>query len=248
MKSFLRRTATLGLIGSTVLGSWLSSNLAALAIPTQEIVEKLAPVPVFTIADSQGAPLVASGQDNKRVAGVFISQQDAEKFVERLKKENPDLGGKVQVTPVSLAEIFELAEKNKTNKDGLNFAYVPMQNEVESAKKLLTASGQEYQGGVPLFVARGENGYLTIQRNNEQVIPFFFEKEQVQQVLDGFKKAKPELASKVSIEVVPLEAVIATLQQNDNEMLDKIMLWPSRESIEFLRQNSPQQPPQQPKK
>lgn len=240
MKSLVRWSATLGLIGSALLGSWFSQNLEALALPEDQVIEKLKPVPVFTIADEDGSPLVASGEDNAKVAGVFISQQDANDFVERLKNENPELADKVQVTPVSLGEVYQLAQKNETQENGLNFAYVPVQTEVELAKKLLSENGQEYQGGVPLFVAKGgsEGGYLTIEQNSQQVIPFFFEKKQLEQMVERFKQEKPDLASTVKIEVVPLESMIATLKDSDNEMLNKIVLWPSRESLEFLRSNS----------
>ncbi len=240
MKSLVRWSATLGLIGSALLGSWFSQNPEALALPEDQIIEKLKPVPVFTIADQDGSPLIASGDDNSKVAGVFMSQQDANNFVERLKNENPELADKVQVTPVSLGEVYQLAQKNEAQANGLNFAYVPVQTEVELAKKLLSENGQEYQGGVPLFVAKGgsEGGYLTIEQNTQQVIPFFFEKKQLEQMVERFKQEKPDLASTVKIEVVPLESVIATLQNSDNEMLNKIVLWPSRESLEFLRSNS----------
>lgn len=243
MKKLVRLTATLGLIGSTFLGVWSSQALRAWALPEDRILQKLAPVPVFTIADEQGAPLVASGQDETKVAGVFISQDDAENFVTRLQAENPELAQRVQVVPVSLGEVYKLAQKNESQESGLNFQYVPTEEEVNSAKTLLTQAGQEYQGGVPLFVAKGgeQDGYLTIERNSQQVIPFFFEKEQLEQMVTKFKEQKPELAETINIEVVPLEGIIATLQTSDDEMLNKIVLVPTQESLEFVRQNLPAQ-------
>ena len=160
MKSLVRWSITLGLVGTTVLGAGFGQNLKAFALPQDQILQKLKPIPVFTIADDKGAPLVAS-ENNKKIAGVFISQQDAQKFVERLQKGNPELARKVKVVPVSLSEVYQLAEANAKKQDGLNFAYVPTQAQVDSAKQLL---GKEYKGGVPLFVARGgkENGELTV--------------------------------------------------------------------------------------
>lgn len=249
MKSLIRWSATLGLVGSVILGSSLAQNLTALALPAAQVLEKLQTVPVFTVADQQGSPLVATGEDKKKVAGVFISEKDAKNFVQRLQKENPDLGNKVQVVPVSLGEVYKLAQANEKKPDGLNFAYVPTQAEVDSAKKIL---GDKYQGGVPLFVAKGgkEGGYLTVVQNNQQVIPFFFEKNQLQQMVDRFAKDKPDISSTLKIEVVPLESMIATLQQSNDEMLTKILLVPSQESIDFLRSNAPkpQNAPNAPKK
>jgi hypothetical protein len=237
MKSLIRSLTTLGLIGTTVLGSWLVQGSKLLALPTEEILQKLRPVPVFTVADSNGAPLIASGENNAKVAGVFISQKDANSFVAKLKQENPDLGKKVQVVPVSLGEIFELKQANENKQDGINFAYVPMSDEIEGAKKILSANNQEYKGGVPLFVAKAgeDQGYLTIKQNETEIIPFFFEKEQVQKLIERFKKDQPDLASSIAIEVVVLEGVLSALKEGDDEMLKKIVFWPSEESLQFLR-------------
>lgn len=237
MKSLIRSLTTFSLIGTTVLGSWLIQGAKVLALPTEEILQKLRPVPVFTVADSNGAPLIASGENNAKVAGVFISQEDANSFVEKLKKENPDLGKKVQVVPVSLGEIFELKEANQDKPDAINFAYVPMTDEVEGAKKILSENNQEYKGGVPLFVAKAgkDKGYLTIKQDEAEIIPFFFEKEQVQRLIERFKKDQPDLASSIAIEVVVLEGVLTALKESEDEMLKKIVLWPSQESIDFLR-------------
>lgn len=235
-KSLLNKIKNVSLIGASVITGWLTQTTQLLALPQEVIIQKLRPIPVFTIADQQGAPLIASNE-NGRVAGVFISQQDANGFVEKLKKDNPELGKQVQVVPVSLGEIFELAEANAKEKDPILFAYVPTQNQIEQAKQL----NNQYQSGVPLFVAKAgkDQGYLTIKQNDQEVIPFFFDKQQVQQLVDSFKKTQPDLASTVQIEVVILEGVLDALKQGNDEMLTKIVLWPSRESLEFLRANAP---------
>jgi hypothetical protein len=252
MRSFVRKSATIGLIGGTVLASLLGQGLSALALPEADIVKVLQQVPVFTVADAQGAPLIAVTKNDQgkdvRVTGVFISQQDAQKFFQQLQKDKPDIASKVKVRPVSLAEVYKLAAANANKPNALDFAYVPMPGEVDSAKKILSEGGKQYQGGVPLFVARGgkEQGFLTIQQNNEQIIPFFFEKQQLQVMVDRFKKEKPDMASTIKIEVVPLESMMATMKQSNDEMLTKIRLIPSEETIQFMQSLQP--PTQQPKK
>ncbi|NJL83247.1 MAG: hypothetical protein HC890_10355 [Chloroflexaceae bacterium] len=242
MKSLLRWSTAVGLVGNIILGAFLTQILPAEALPREQIVEKLRIIPVYTIADAQGAPLVASGQNNERVAGVFISKQDAQAFVTRLQTQNQDLASKVQVVPISLAEVYQLAQENEGKQDGLNFAYVPEQDEVESAKQLLSASGEQFAGGVPLFVARGgqNQGYLTIEQNSQQVVPFFFEKQQILQLIERFKQSQPDLAATVKIDVVPLEAMLATLEEKNDELLTRVVLIPSQESIEFIRQSQQQ--------
>jgi hypothetical protein len=267
MRSLVRWSATLGLVGSTLLGSVFTGNLQALALPEEQVVRTLQSIPVFTVTDAQGAPLVASvpAENNKTqsVAGVFISQKDAQAFVDRLQKEKPDIGKNVRVVPVSLAQIFKLRQENRNKPDGLTFAFIPVQQQVQTAQTLMGQGGQQGQQfqGTPLFVARGgqENGYLTIQDNGKQVIPFFFEKEQLQQLVDRFKQQKPDMASTVKVEAVTLEGVIQTLQTSNNQQLQNLVIVPSQESISFLRSlpaasgqgtpqnpgNSGQRPPQQ---
>ncbi len=232
MKLLTRSVASLGILGTLLL-----SSRAAIALPQEEVLKKLDPVPVFTIADEQGAPLVASGDDEAKVAGVFISQEDANQFVTQLKDKNPELAQKVKVVPVSLGEVYKLAGAAQTEENALNFAYVPQEEAVTSAKTIGEANQQPYQGGVPLFVAKGgeDKGYLTIEKDSQQVIPFFFDKQQLEEMVAKFKEQKPDVAGSVDIEVVPLEGIIETLETSEDKMLEKIVLVPTEESIQFLQ-------------
>lgn len=247
MKSLIRLGITTSLIATTIAGTMFSETLKAFAIPEEDILQKLRPIPVFTVADQEGAPLVASGTDDSKVAGVFISESDAKDFVEDLKQKDPALAEQVRVVPVSLGEIYQLSQESEADPNGIKFAYVPINEEVEKAQEVLSQSGQEYQGGVPLFVAKAgeEQGYLTIERNNEQVIPFFFEKSQLQNMLSRFEEQQPELASTIVVEVIPLEVILATLETSEDEVLRKIVFVPTEESIDFLRstQGTPENAP-----
>lgn len=250
MKSLAQWSATIGLIGSTVLGTWFSNPQKVLALPQAEVLQVLQPIPVYTIADEKGAPLVAVDKDSKKNTFIFVSKDEAQQFYQRLTTEKPDVAKKVKVQVVSLAEIYKVAAENAKKPDGLNFSFVPMPEEIDSAKKILDASGQKYQGGVPLFVARGgpEKGYLTIQQNNQQLVPFFFEESQLQQMIEQLTKEKPDLASSVKIEVIPLEAIMTTLEEKDDEFLKRIVLWPSAEMIKVIQDTLQQQQNAQPKK
>ncbi len=238
MKSFFGLSIKLGLIGSVLIGSAFIGTLQALALSQEQVLEKLMPVPVFTITDAQGAPLVSSpsgqGNSQRAVTGVFISQKDAQNFVDTLKKDNPNLGNAVQVVPVSLGEIYKMNQENKSKPDGLGFAFVPVSQQVQEAQRILNS--QEFRG-VPLFVATAgkDNGYLTIENNGKQFIPFFFEKEQLQVILDNFKKQQPSLSSTVQIQVVSLEGVIKTLTEKNDQGLNNVVLLPTIEAQEFLR-------------
>ena len=202
----------------------------------------LDPIPVFTIADEEGAPLVTDDEDEDKIAGkaagIFISQEDADEFVVKLRESNSKLADKVQVIPVSLGQIYEL-DVAGGEEDILDFAFVPEEEAVEDATSTLADNGEEYEGGVPLFIARSEKGYLTVERNGQQVIPFFFDLDQLEELTAKFEAERPDLASNLTIEVNPLEGVIETLatsdnESNDNEVLEKIVLIPTDESTAFL--------------
>jgi nickel transport protein len=250
MKSLVRLGAILGIAGSALLGSLAADNMSALAIPEAQILDKLRPVPVFTITDAQGAPLIASvpkqgqGQTgNASVAGIFISQKDAQAFVEQLKTRNPQLAASVRVMPVSLGEIYQITQANKGKPDEVQFAYVPTPQQVQSAKTVLQQTGQQVNefNGVPLFLARGgpENGYLTIQRGQQEVIPLFFNKEELQAVVERFKQQQPNATASIKIEVVNLESVLEALRTENDPFLTQLILIPPRESLEFVRSLQP---------
>lgn len=246
MKSLIRWVAILGLVGSAWLGPSMTGNMRSLALPEDQIVAKLRSVPIFTITDEKGTPLiitVPNGDKKTEVASFFISQRDAQTFVEQVKTKNPELATKVRVQPVSLAEVYQKHQAQKDKPDPLEFAYFPVQQQVDSAMTLLRQQGQEVPqfNGVPMFIATGgpEKGYLTIQQGNDQVIPIFFNKEDLQGMVSRFQQQQPELANQVQIKVVDLEGVIETLKSSNDPQLNKVVLVPPRETVEYLQSQPP---------
>ncbi|BAY64364.1 Tic22 family protein [Calothrix brevissima NIES-22] len=251
MKSLVRWGATLAIAGSVLSGALpVIGNLQAIALPQDQVVKKLQEVPVFTLTNAKGEFIVIS-RDNqgKKISqvGFFISKQDAQKFLDnRLKKENPQLAGTLQVRPLSLADYYKIVLEGKKKSDSVFYTLVPTQQQVESARTLLTQSGQQGQqfNGIPLFVPKfkKDNSYLTIPlpQSNERYIPFFFEKEQAVNLLDQFKKAAPQEGANTEIQVVDLYGVIEALNSSNDPGMNKIVLYPSQESINFIRSLAPQ--------
>jgi nickel transport protein len=103
---------------------------------------------------------------------------------------------------------------------------------------LIKQSGKSEQfSGTPLFVARGgpDKGYLTIQQGDKTVIPMFFKKEELQNLIERFKQQDPKVAGTLEIQVLNLEGVIEVLRTKDDPQLNQIILSPPRESLEFVR-------------
>ena len=260
MKLVARLSLVLGIVGGHIfINPGLPPRLpgflgigtqSALALTLDEIVEKLRAVPVFTITDSEGLPLVQTIENQGQTAsamGVYISRQDAENFINRLKTENPQLASSVQVRAVSLGKIYE-SQQNQNTPERLEFVFVPTQQQLNSAKAVLQANGQDANQfrGVPLFFARAgaDDRVITIQEGNQQAIPLFFTKEDLQRMLDQFKAQQPDLISTVKIEVVPLEVLLQVFGTDNDQFLDLVILVPPRETLEYIQQQQRQSPGQ----
>ncbi|GAB4371843.1 MAG: hypothetical protein Kow00121_13640 [Elainellaceae cyanobacterium] len=242
LKSWMRLT-TVAVVGS-VLGMLSSHGLQAVALTEQEVIDRLQTVPMFTLTDAEGAPLVLNSTDeqtNRSLASFFVSWQDAQLFLENLRTEYPGLA--VQVVPVSLAEVYELAIRDR---DQIEFAFVPMQSQIDVARLLLQQNGQgvEQFQGVPLFIAQSSNpdeGYLTIRQDQQEAIPIFFTWEAMQQMLDRLRQTNSDLANRMTVQVLSLENIISVLQSSDTPELNQIVLIPPGESIEIIRSLLPSQ-------
>lgn len=253
MKSLIRWGVTLGIAGSVIFAGISGiNNSPALGLPQEQVVKTLQNVPIFTLTNSQGEFVVISTKNQSKTIsqiGFFISKQDAQKFLEgKLKKENPQLANTIQVKPISLGAYYKLVVESTKKKDpGVIFTLVPTKQQVELAKSILAASGNPVQqfNGVPLFVPKLKQGnnYLTIpvSQSNERYIPFYFDKEQAVALLEDFKKAKPQEAANTEIQVLNLDGVLKTLTESKDPNASKILLFPSRESIEFIRSLPPNQ-------
>jgi len=248
MQSFIRRSAALAsLVGGLWLGSLAADQTRALALTEPQVVERLRPVPVFAITDANGTPLVATPEAGQTeatsVTGVFISRQDAQQFLDNLKTQQPQLANNIRVTPVSLAEVYQLAVANANSSTALNFYFVPMRQQVQSAITVLERNGQNGEDfeGVPLFFAESTQtgGYLTIQQGEQRVIPIFFSQEDLQGMMARVTQQEPTLASQIRIQVTSLENLIGILQQEDSEDLNRIVLVPPRETLDFIRTLQP---------
>jgi len=248
MRFRVRQGAAFALIGSAIVGSACVSRLQAQALPPDQIVQKLEPVPVFMVIDGKGAPLVATVMDgNKKqaVIGIFIRDKDAEGFVNQLKTKNPDLGKLAKVIPVSLGKVYQLEQTHESKPDAPTFIYVPEQQDVKSALAVLQQNGQKVNkfNGTPLFVAKTgkDKDYLSVRQNNQEEIPFFFSENELQNLVERFKQQKPNLASSVTIEVVSLEDLLQTLKTRNTAGLNEVVLIPPQESIDYVRSlQSPQ--------
>jgi Tic22-like family len=211
------------------------------ALPDAQIIEKLQNIPVFTLTDQGGAPLTAaiSGDPKKgSFTGVYFSQQEARAFLQKLQRENPAIAKQLQIRAVPLSEMYKVQITTNASQK-LDIAFVPNEPQVKAALSLTQKVNPQLKrfNGVPLFVARAgkQKGYITIPFKDKKIIPLFFDREQVQVVIDQFKKEQPALASTTDVQVLTLESLLDTMRTKNDALYSQVALNPSREAIEYLQ-------------
>ncbi len=248
MKSLVRWGTTLGLLGSTLLGTVVSINAPVLALSEQQVKEKLDSVPVYLITNSQGLPLSrplpeAQGQKGGSVTGVYMSQKEAQSFIKELqnvKEKDPKMTEMVkslQVTAVPLGVIYQQLQSSKGKPDRLLFAFKPVEQEIKAAMDLLRQSGQQVNQfkSVPVFAVRfaPDKGYVPIKlpSDTQEIVPLFLSKQDALGLLGQVKGQFP----KADIQVVDVDGVIKTLQDKNDEWLNRVVLVPSAESRDYIK-------------
>ncbi|MBW4522530.1 MAG: hypothetical protein KME16_22995 [Scytolyngbya sp. HA4215-MV1] len=289
MKALTRWSAILSFaIGGALAVPVLNGNLSASALTEEQVVQKLRTVPVFTIAvqqNNQQVPLPLTYEVKKppanqntstpatteKVPGIrfFYSQTDAQAFLADLKKKNPSLPNTAKIMPVPLSRVYQQIQETRKKKISLIIDLEPSKQQVEAAAALLRQQGQQVDQtkiGTPLFLALGgkDKVPMRIKQDNQEVIPLFFNKQELQSVVDQIKKDKPAEAG--TIEIVPflsLETIIYGWTNASDAEFDKqvpffkelaplLVLVPSQDALDYARSVLPQQAPapagqQQPK-
>ncbi len=256
MQSLFRWGTVLGLVGSTLIAPSIAGKTAAIAMPESEVLKRMEGVPFFTVTNTQGLPILASLPSQKdksktiQVATFFESQKDAQSLVTKLKSSNPKIGNAAKVVPVSLRQAYELARKNKDNKDNVAFQFLPEQQELSSALAILKQNGQKVEqfNGIPLFYASESKskGLLTIESNKSKMIPFYFDKQDLQGMLSQLKEQNPKLAASTKIEVTSLAQIVDSMIKQNGEGIQQITLVPSKENLDYVIKQQSQAKPTAP--
>lgn len=222
------------------------------------LIEKLTQVPVFTIANAEGKPLTAKIQDPKSkqtavVVPIFMSPQDAQAFLEKnrekiLQGENAGAsGGKIGVYPLPLSKVYELQKEGQQQPEPVVFQFFAQQKQVEAAREILKAQGQSVDdfSGVPLFVGRtkSKQELMVVQSKDQSIIPFYFDKAQLDTLLNQARQQQStEIpADQIEIGVLTLDTFAQRMLADGDSKLDLVFLIPTMESIQFVQNLQAQQ-------
>ena len=203
---------------------------AADGLTPAQIEVLLKGVPVFSLTDAGGQPIVSKVPDaTKGVTAIFMSPGTAGAALAQIKTKNAELATKLKINPVSLWDIYKLAT-SETSPFLIQFVADPA--ELDAAKPLLK-EGRTVR--VPLFVAKNkkDNGLLTINQKGSEAIPMFLSKKDLDTVLRKF--GKPELLNEITTDVVDLEQLLGSLTRIKDPSIAKTTLVPPTESLDFLK-------------
>jgi hypothetical protein len=112
--------------------------------------------------------------------------------------------------------------------------------------------GKPFQVSVPLFfIADAQTSaplglQRTVKENGQDKVinafPFFFSKQDAQNILDQSRKQDPSLNGKTKIEVAMLPNIVSFLLSSNEPSASQFRLIPPRESLEFLQSQPPAAP------
>jgi len=95
--------------------------------------------------------------------------------------------------------------------------------------------------GVPLFVITdGDGNYLPVSltNDNREMIPFFFELEQLNVVFSEVMEKYPDRADSIGIEITTLENVIKRIETEDTPQVRQFEIVPTRETFQLIQSQS----------
>jgi hypothetical protein len=172
MKSFTFKNGILNLVGISLISTfWMPIKLAN-AMPESDALKRLEPIPVFTLTNAQGIPILGSITDPKnkgkkiQIATFFMSQEDAQSLLTKIKVQKPELGKDAKILSLSMRQAYAIKAKNKAKADTLLFEFLPPKQQVEAAISVLNQNGKNVKNfpDIPLFFAIGgsDKGLLTI--------------------------------------------------------------------------------------
>jgi len=195
-------------------------------VPRKEALEN---VPVFMITNQQGNPvLVQLKEEGKQVVFFFFSPQDSESALAEIRKRNPTVGQNSKVSAVPLSSAYQLAHTNPDKK--LLFQFEGSRTSIESARGILKDKDIP---PVPLFFATVGENILTLEKDGQHSIPFFFEVKDLEKLIEETQKKQPNLLNQVRIQVTSLFTVIDKMSNPADPTMPQLQLVPSRSAFDY---------------
>jgi hypothetical protein len=245
MRFILRRVGALGALG--LLGS-LAHHGPVLALSEEQVVEKLNQVPIFTIIDQKGNPLIVTLKDKDKkdqsILPFFMDQKSVQDAYGNLQKENKAVK-ESQIGVLPLGQAFKvIREEQKKKENKLQFQFLTDPKTIGYALDLFKKTDTKATSfpGIPVFYAMGSDektkakGFVTFEKDGKQYVPLFFDQADIERNLNDLKRSKPDLAKQMTIEVAPLDSVINSMLEGKNDdQLKSLTFIPSLTAVQYVQ-------------
>ncbi|KIY97079.1 hypothetical protein MNEG_10885, partial [Monoraphidium neglectum] len=96
-------------------------------MPKDEVKARLAPIPVYTVANPKNEFVLVAGESNTQLGFFFFRKEDAEAIIDKIREENPRLARDSKVLRVTMDNVYEVftTPRDQTGLTGIHFRFMP---------------------------------------------------------------------------------------------------------------------------
>ncbi|MBC8121659.1 MAG: hypothetical protein H7Y22_07470 [Gemmatimonadaceae bacterium] len=216
---------------------------AALALPEDKLIGKLNSIPVFTVVDAKGSPLLLKTKDKTEAAllNFYLDASLAQQAMQAIRKQDAKVAQGYKVSLTGLGQAYRVAKEQRQKKDNkVQFQFLSSPQSVQTAFDIAKKQNPQLKNfpSVPIFFLAGgpKKGILTLNRDGKEYLPMFLSKDDLDRNLRELKQTKPDMAKQLSVEVATLDSVVGTIldTKNDDES-SKITFIPAQKALEYAQ-------------
>jgi hypothetical protein len=214
------------------------------ALSEQQLLEKLKFVPIFTIVDQKGNPLLLSVKSQKDVGflNFYLDADLAQQTMKAFQAQNPQQAKNYRIGVINLSQAYQAAiTERKKNNTKVRFQFLSSSKDVQTATELAKKQDPKFKdnfAGVPVFFVVGgeKKGILTINKDGKEILPMFFSEADLQNDLNQLRLRRNDLPKSLSVQVATLDSVVGTMLSGKNDADSaKITFFPSRSALTYVQ-------------
>nr|UXY87542.1 translocator of the inner chloroplast membrane [Cryptomonas curvata] len=223
-----------------ILDNFLLPVLSA-KFSNKTFYQKLSQVPVFAVTNSSGQPYLANNSKGEQVGLIFFSHEDALNLLKAMQKARQVSDARIYIMGLDKAYKMVLSNATSSGIKGhqgqelkMIFRFYPNQKQVKYANSIINGFNfSEKIKNIPVFIADG----LTIRKGNEDIIPVFLTKEDLDEAWSKMNINNPDVNPKPTILIGDLIKIIRAMETNNNEY-SKFGFFPPKDSMEFVKKEN----------
>ncbi|MEL7475248.1 MAG: Tic22 family protein [Cyanobacteria bacterium P01_E01_bin.45] len=217
----------------------------------EEATERLSSVPVFSIVSEDNSPVLANIEqegdsgETVQLVSFWLDHTAAQAALDNIREANPDVGSQARLIPIALSEALRVARSEQEEGGEIAFRVWPNTQTLDMATTMLNESGEaepvESFPGIPVFYGESQDGVLTIEANGSEVVPFFFDRNDLAATLERAGEGdNAGVVDRTQIRVTSLNQVVNSMISPGSEAnASKIEFVPARTSLEYVQQEFP---------